>query len=306
MSQVLERLAVSRCQRTPPSRLALGSEGFSAEWLALREPADARARDAGLTEQFAQARASGSLCGRRRASSTSRAERAPTCATSRRASAATSTGCSSTTTPRCSKRHEALRPTLRALLTTEPRLPARRVETRRLDLTTDLHALDFAPGVVVTASALLDLVSDEWLAQLVEQCRANRCAALFALSYDGRIGLTPSDPDDEWIRQLVNRHQLGDKGFGPALGPAALSSERASYSVRRAFTCARRAATGICCQQSARSSKSLLEGWAGAAAELAPNEADRCKRWLTRRLAHVVNGTSRIIVGHQDVLACAS
>jgi len=159
-----------------------------------------------------------------------------------------------------------------------------------------------APDVVVTASALLDLVSDRWLMQLVEQCRANRCIVLFALSYDGRIALTPSDPDDEWMRRLVNRHQLGDKGFGPALGPAAAQRagelfRAAGYDVRTARSDWQLLPTEQLLQQS------LLEGWAGAAKELAPNEADRCARWLTRRLAHVANESSRIVVGHEDLLA---
>ena len=50
--------------------------------------------------------------------------------------------------------------------------------------------------------------------------------------------------------------------------------------------------------------QTLLEGWAGAAAELAPNDPDRCAHWLARRLAHVANGSSRIVVGHEDLLAC--
>jgi hypothetical protein len=45
----------------------------------------------------------------------------------------------------------------------------------------------------------------------------------------------------------------------------------------------------------------LLEGWAGAAVELAPNEADRAHSWLARRLAHVANEASRITVGHKDL-----
>lgn len=182
----------------------------------------------------------------------------------------------------------------------------RRVQTRRLDLVTELNtpgfALDFAPDVVVTASALLDLVSDQWLVQLVEQCRANRCTVLFALTYDGRIALTPSDPDDGWIRELVNRHQLGDKGFGPALGPGA--SQRTCELFRAAGYDVRAAQSDWNLQPDEhRLQQSLLEGWAAAATELAPNEADRCSRWLARRLAHVANETSRIVVGHEDVLA---
>lgn len=299
-----------------------GATGFSAEWLALREPADARARDAELSAQLAQLTQCGSPL-------VQGAQRAPPRSPVRFIDLACGTGANLRyLAPRIGGDQHWLLVDNDAALLEKARGavpgPARavshpaadgaraanrasavagcRVERRRLDLTTDLHALDFAPGVVVTASALLDLVSDEWLAQLVEQCRANRCTALFTLSYDGRMEFTPSDPDDEWIRQLVNRHQLGDKGFGPALGPAA--SQRACELFSETGFHVRTARSDWNLLPTERSlQQALLEGWAGAATELAPNEADRCKRWLTRRLAHVVNGTSRIIVGHQDVLA---
>jgi hypothetical protein len=176
------------------------------------------------------------------------------------------------------------------------------VETQRIDLAVEWGALSFGRDVVVTASALLDLVSERWLADLVERCRAGRSIALFALTYDGRMTLTPTDLDDEWIRQLVNRHQLSDKGFGPALGPAAAHRlvelfRAAGYHVRTARSDWHLLPTEQPLQQS------LLEGWAAAAAELAPDHADRCGHWLGRRRAHVASGTSRITVGHQDVLA---
>ena len=48
---------------------------------------------------------------------------------------------------------------------------------------------------------------------------AARAIPLYAaLSYDGRIAFTPSDPLDADIVAAVNAHQRTDKGFGPALG----------------------------------------------------------------------------------------
>jgi SAM-dependent methyltransferase len=264
--------------------------GFSAEWLTMREPADGRARDADLSAQLVQ--------------------RVRRQSPARFIDLACGTGANLRyIAPRVGGDQQWLLVDNDAALLEKARaagpmggVAGWRVDTRRLDLATELRALDFAPGTIVTASALLDLVSAEWLAQLVEQCRANQCTALFALSYDGRITLTPSDPDDEWIRQLVNRHQLGDKGFGPALGPAAARRTcelfgEAGYQVRSAQSDWELLPTEGLFQQA------LLEGWAGAATELVPNEADRCRRWLARRLAHVANQASHIVVGHEDVLA---
>ena len=83
---------------------------------------------------------------------------------------------------------------------------------------------------LVTASALLDLVSEDWLRRLVDACVAADRAAYFALSYDGEIrwwggaepgGSGEADPDDALVRDAVNVHQTGEKALGPGLGPTA-------------------------------------------------------------------------------------
>ena len=259
--------------------------GFSADWLSLREPADARARDANLTTLLAQ--------------------RAQRHSPIRLIDLACGTG--------ANLRH--LAPLLggeqewllvdsdAALLEKVSGAGARcKVKARCIDLALELQALELTPDVIVTASALLDLVSDQWLGELVDRCRGVGSAALFALSYDGRITLAPADVDDEWIRKLVNRHQLGDKGFGRALGPGAWQRTRelfvdAGYQVRTAPSDWNLLPHEHPLQQT------LLEGWAAAAAEIAPGESERCRRWLARRLAHLANEVSFISVGHEDVLA---
>lgn len=289
--------------------------GFSADWLALREPADARARDEGLTALFASrarlrapARFVDLACG----TGANLRYLAPRIGGEQRwllvdsdTALLAKAGAESGARPAAVGTEAAVRP---AAVRAEPGaksaslVPGCHVVTRQLDLVSDLHALDFTPDVAVTASALLDLVSEGWLTALVERCREHRCAALFALSYDGRIALTPSDPDDEWIRDLVNRHQLTDKGFGPALGPDAgrRASERfraAGYEVHTAQSDWNLLPTEQLLQQA------LLEGWAGAATELAPNDTDRCRSWLARRFAHTEKRTAHVAVGHVDMLA---
>lgn len=268
--------------------------GFSAEWLSLREAADTRARDASLTMHVAQAAHQHSqprfidlACG----TGANVRYLAPRIGGEQQWLLVDSDG--------------ALLERASALAEKADAVATCRVDTRHLNLATHLHALDFTPSTIVTASALLDLVSDRWLVQLVDHCRAGGCAALFALSYDGRITLTPPDADDNWIRQLVNLHQLGDKGFGPALGPRA--GQRAGELFREAGYQVYTANSDWHLQPGERRlQESLLEGWVGAAMEVAPNDADRCRHWLARRLAQVSNGSSRAIIGHVDVLALPS
>jgi SAM-dependent methyltransferase len=275
--------------------------GFSADWLALREPADTRARDVNLTTRLVQAA---------RQTPRSRGASAPSAGAGtvrprlRVIDLACGTGANLRyLAPRIGAEQQwQLVDSDSALLEKVATVAGCDVKTQRLDLTTDLSALDFAPDTIVTASALLDLVSERWLTRLVECCRAGRCAALFALSYDGRIELSPRDPDDEWLRQLVNRHQLGDKGFGPALGPDAWRRTRDLFREAGYTGLTARSDWNLLPEETLLQ-QALLEGWAGAAMELASGEGSRGREWLARRLAHVAIGASRITVGHEDVLA---
>jgi SAM-dependent methyltransferase len=79
---------------------------------------------------------------------------------------------------------------------------------------------DPAPDLV-SASALLDLVPAAWLDSLVEVCRTSEAACLMALSYDGSSAWSAADPDDAAVLAAVNAHQERDKGLGAALGPRA-------------------------------------------------------------------------------------
>ena len=96
------------------------------------------------------------------------------------------------------------------------------VESRSLDLNS-LDDVDiFAGRHLVTASALLDLVSEQWLSALAARCREVGAAALFAITYNGWSSCSPAEPEDEMIRDLLNRHQKTDKGLGgSAAGPDA-------------------------------------------------------------------------------------
>ena len=168
----------------------------------------------------------------------------------------------------------------------------------------DLRHLDaslFADRHLVTASALLDLVSEEWLRLFVQHCRRASSAVLAVLNYDGRIACSPPDADDEFVRDLVNRHQRTDKGFGLALGPDAGTARRVAAArggIRGSAGQQRLAARS---GQARSLQRELIAGWAGAAAELSPADADRIHAWHRRRVAQVDAGGSTLLVGHDDV-----
>jgi hypothetical protein len=177
-----------------------------------------------------------------------------------------------------------------------------RISTREMDLAADgAEALEEGCAVV-TASALLDLVSQDWLDRLVVACARRRSCALFALTYDGRIDCGPPDAEDERIRDLVNLHQRTDKGFGPALGPEATTAARACFT-RAGYEVQVEASDWVLEDEHAELQRQLIRGWADAAREIARDHAPAIEHWRDRRLGHVDAGRSRIIVGHTDLVA---
>jgi hypothetical protein len=258
---------------------------FSAEWLSLREPADHAARSLSLTQAAFDA-VSGD-------------------APLRILDLAAGTGSNLRYLMSGPEQSRRVRPNW-LLVDHDPALLARvpaspDVETRCLDLATLEDGAIFEGRSLVTASALLDLVSEEWLRALAARCAGSGAAVLFALSYDGRIICTPEDPDDAAVVALVNEHQRTDKGFGPALGPdatgvAARCFEAVGYRVRRA------ASDWLLTPESRALQNQLIEGWAQAASEMSPVRARVIDGWRDRRLAHVAAGWSEMVVGHQDIV----
>ena len=176
------------------------------------------------------------------------------------------------------------------------------IRCRQLDLAADLDRLPLAGCHLVTASALLDLVSEAWLEGLADACRTAGCAVLFALTYDGHTAWSPPDRDDALVRTLLNRHQETDKGFGPALGPRAGRAAGAVLTARGYRTASAAAAWRIGAGDALMQTR-LIEDWSGAAAQMSPAQRARIGAWRARRLAQVTRGMSRLTVGHLDLLA---
>jgi hypothetical protein len=186
---------------------------------------------------------------------------------------------------------------------------------RRIDLVAEIDAPGpgiFAGRELVTASALLDLVSERWLRRLAAKCRQVGAAVLFALTYDGDLRCVPEEPEDELIRDLVNRHQRSDKGFGPALGPSAAGVTEQRFA-ELGYRVESEASPWILTPDDdggaaagrsvAELQRQLIDGWADAASEVAPERLSSIARWRSRRAAHVDANRSWLTVGHTDVAA---
>ena len=263
---------------------------FSAEWLALREPYDVRARNPAVLKALID-----SLSG---ASSIRIADLA----------------CGTGSTLRAL---EPLLPIqqswqlvdndtgLLAHASTATRRAAVTVTTEAADLNHNLEAVFDNPVDLVTISALLDLVSDAWLERLARRLAAHSIPVYAALTYDGRVELDPVEELDGVVVCAVNAHQRSDKGFGPALGPAA-----ANCAITRLETLGYSALQGTSDWEFGPNDRDIqfeiLASWARAALDIQALSLADTITWLTRRREAVAAGHSSIRVGHTDFFAAPS
>ncbi|MGY2047397.1 class I SAM-dependent methyltransferase [Methylobacterium sp. JK268] len=276
--------------------------GFSPEWLALREPADHAARDAGLVAALARALA---------------ARPGPVRILDLGCGTGSNLRGLSALLP--GPQHWTLidhDPALLAVARDRLTAWADHAATERgeLVLTRDARVLrvvlrvaDLAAGLdgplaehpapdLVTAAALFDLVSTDWIERAA--AAVARAGALFytALTFDGAETWTPPHPDDAAVHAAFLAHQGSDKGFGPAAGPAATAALAAAfgehgYRVAQADSPWRIGAGPLL--------DSLAGGKASAAAETGLVSTDRVDAWRRDRSA----GATAAVIGHRDLLA---
>jgi hypothetical protein len=167
---------------------------------------------------------------------------------------------------------------------------------------TALSAEDLAGTHLVTASALLDLLTREEVDALAAACTAAGCAALLALSVSGVVVIDPPDGLDGAMAAAFDAHQqrtaAGRTLLGPDAGPYALVAFGG-------------AGAGVQCRPSpwrlgpreAALAEEWLRGWVDAACAQEPDLADHADAYLRRRLDAIAQGRLRVVVGHVDLLA---
>ena len=92
---------------------------------------------------------------------------------------------------------------------------------------------------LVTAAAFFDLVSATWIEEFCAALAERRLPLYAVLSYDGSERWSPAHDADAAMLSAFCRHQSRDKGFGPAAGPSAAALlrealERRGYAVETA------------------------------------------------------------------------
>ncbi|MFE1768311.1 SAM-dependent methyltransferase [Streptomyces angustmyceticus] len=173
--------------------------------------------------------------------------------------------------------------------------------TRRGDLAA-LTADDLAGTSLVTASALLDLLTRDEIEALADACVDAGCPVLLALSVAGRVELTPPDPLDAEIADAFNDHQRRTDQGRALLGPDAIAAAVAAFERRGATVVVRPSAWRLDCAESALTAE-WLRGWVGAAHAQRPELAPEAVAYLRRRLEECAAGELSVAVHHTDLLA---
>jgi trans-aconitate methyltransferase len=171
------------------------------------------------------------------------------------------------------------------------------LETRRSDITR-LHAGDLADATLITASALLDMLTADELTGIVELCIATACPALLTLSVAGRVELAPADALDLRVAAAFNAHQRRSTERGALLGPDAPVAATKQFARRDAKVIVRPSPWRLGAADAALIAE-WFAGWVGAACEQEPELAPLMDAYRRRCLAEVT-------VDHVDLLVLPS
>lgn len=174
-------------------------------------------------------------------------------------------------------------------------------QTRHRDVT-NLSDEELAGASVVTASALLDILTAAEVERIVDRCVKAGCPTLLTLSVIGRVEMAPADPLDDEIAAAFNAHQRRVTERGRLLGPDAVPMTVALFEHAGAEVHVRRTVWRLGAAESALLAE-WLAGWVAAACEQRPELTFAAADYMRRRLTEAAAGKLRVEVHHEDVLA---
>jgi hypothetical protein len=175
------------------------------------------------------------------------------------------------------------------------------IETRRRDITR-LHSAELAGADLITASALLDMLTADALDRLLATCAGVGCPVLISLSVTGRVEFMPSDPFDRYVTDAFNAHQRRTTGVGRLLGPDAIGATVDGFARRDFDVLVRPSPWRLGPGQSALAVE-WFTGWLAAACEHRPELGTTAVSYRRRRLGEAAAGRLSVTVHHEDLLA---
>ena len=162
--------------------------------------------------------------------------------------------------------------------------------------------LPLGGATLVSASALFDLASLDFVDTLLARLHKQGTGLYAALNYDGRTEWTPAHPLDDAVLQAFNKDQRTGKGLGEG---AALGPDATGYLQRQCtaldYAVHIEDSPWVLGPDDAALVRELIAGIARAVAVGYDLDAEALLHWKTFRLANAATGTC--VVGHQDLLA---
>jgi hypothetical protein len=171
-------------------------------------------------------------------------------------------------------------------------------------LCTDLDHVqvrDFSGATLITASALLDMLTADELDRLVGLCLGVGCPILLTLSVIGSVEITPADPLDRRVAAAFDAHQRRTTERGALLGPDAVDFAAQAFRRLGAEILVSSSPWRLGPAHSALAAE-WFTGWIGAAREQQPELAAEFEPYARRRLAQAGAGQLAVTVAHTDLL----
>jgi hypothetical protein len=164
-----------------------------------------------------------------------------------------------------------------------------------------LHVRDLFGATLITASALLDLLTENELDRLAGACTAAGCPILLTLSVTGRVHLTPPVPLDRRVAAAFDAHQRRTTERGRLLGPDAVAFAVEAFRRLGAEVLLRPSVWRLGSAHAALATE-WFTGWVGAAREQEIELGTPCESYARQRLEQARTGELRVSVGHADLL----
>jgi SAM-dependent methyltransferase len=175
-----------------------------------------------------------------------------------------------------------------------------RLETRRSDITR-LDPAELRAAGLVTASALLDMMTAAELDRFVRGCAGAGCPVLVTLSVVGRVELSPPDRLDDDLMAAFNAHQRRPTDGGRLLGPDAAAVAAEAFAALGRDVIVRASPWRLGAAHFALVAE-WLSGWVAAAVEQRPELREAARYYARRRLDQAAAGTLSVTVHHEDLL----
>jgi SAM-dependent methyltransferase len=174
------------------------------------------------------------------------------------------------------------------------------VEARPTDVAR-MEARDFDRASLITASALLDLLTGPELERLARLCVEAGCPTLFTLSVIGSVEIAPGHPLDRRVAAAFDAHQRRETSRGTLLGPNAVDFATDAFCDLGAEVLVRPSPWRLGPAHASLAAE-WFTGWVGAAVDQEPELADECEPYARRRLEQARAGELDVTVGHADLL----